>query len=73
MRSHGELLQAAAAQFSQSPCEPDNRSKMTKASKDLLLAVTRLLVVADMADVNKLLEVSSRVSSTLCRERLHFK
>lgn len=62
VRGYGETLQAAAAQFSQSPCEPDNRTKMAKASKDLLLSVTRLMVVADMVDVHNLLEASSRVS-----------
>ncbi len=65
VRACGESLQAAAAEFSQSPCEPDNRSNMTKASRELLISVTRLMVVADMVDVQNLLEASSRVSAAM--------
>jgi len=61
VRSQGELLQAAAVQFSQGTTEPDNRSRMTRACKNLLLSVARLMVVADMVDVNNLLQAANRV------------
>lgn len=57
----GELLQTAAGLFAQTPCDPTCRPKMNQCSRDLLLSVTRLMVVADMVDVNNLLEASGRV------------
>ncbi len=61
VKNRGELLQAAAGQFSQSPYESSSRSKMSQTSKDLLMSVTKLMVVADMMDVQNLLDASSRV------------
>lgn len=61
VRRCGELLQSAAGHFSQNPYESDRRSKMNEASKELLLSVTRLMVVADMVDIHNLLEATTRV------------
>lgn len=54
-------MQRAANEFSQDAGDSTKRSAMTDASKGLLMSVTRLMVVADMVDVSKLLEASSRV------------
>lgn len=63
-------MQNAANEFSKDACDSNKHSAMMDASKRLLLSVTRLMVVADMVDVNMLLEASSRVSSLLQRASL---
>ena len=56
----------ASSLFAANPQSTDNRAVMVQASRELLVAVTRLLVVADVADIYKLLNATSRVSVVLC-------
>ena len=52
----------ASSLFAAGPQSTEHRAAMVQASRGLLLAVTRLLIVADVADIYKLLSATSRVS-----------
>ena len=52
----------ASSLFAAGPQSTEHRATMVQASRGLLLAVTRLLIVADVADIYKLLSATSRVS-----------
>ena len=54
-------MHKTASEFAEETFQADKRSGMVEASRELLLAVTRLMVVADVLDVNKLLKASRRV------------
>lgn len=56
VRKHGGAMSAAAREFSNDPCSSVKRANMVRASRSLLSAVTRLLVLADMVDVHLLLK-----------------
>lgn len=45
-----------AREFSEDPCSSLKRSNMVRAARNLLSAVTRLLILADMVDVHLLLK-----------------
>uniref|UniRef100_A0A8D0SZ16 Catenin alpha-1 n=1 Tax=Sus scrofa TaxID=9823 RepID=A0A8D0SZ16_PIG len=51
----GDLMKSAAGEFADDPCSSVKRGNMVRAARALLSAVTRLLILADMADVYKLL------------------
>lgn len=59
-------MHEASSAFAADPQSMECRSSMVQASRNLLLVVTRLLIVADVADVSKLINVSSRVSGYVC-------
>ena len=61
VRSKGEKVYGAAVEFLADTMSPERRVVMVSAARELLLAVTRLLVIVDMIDVNKILTLSSRV------------
>ncbi|XP_007461491.1 PREDICTED: catenin alpha-1 isoform X4 [Lipotes vexillifer] len=48
-------MKSAAGEFADDPCSSVKRGNMVRAARALLSAVTRLLILADMADVYKLL------------------
>ncbi|XP_015748800.1 PREDICTED: catenin alpha-2-like [Acropora digitifera] len=48
-------MRTAAKDFADDPCASAKRATMVKAARALLSSVTRLLCVADMADVYRLL------------------
>ena len=54
-------MHQAASDFARDTFQTERRDEMTKASRELLMSVTRLMVIADAVDVNKLLKASSRV------------
>lgn len=56
VRNYGGAMSAAAREFSNDPCSSVKRANMVRASRSLLSAVTRLLVLADMVDVHLLLK-----------------
>ena len=56
----------ASSMFAAGPQSMEHRTTMVQASRGLLLAVTRLLIVADVADIYKLLNATSRVSVIAC-------
>lgn len=62
----GKAMSSAAEEFADDPCSSLKRSNMVRAARNLLSAVTRLLILADMVDVYLLLK-SLRVVSAFCR------
>lgn len=60
----GAAMSLAAREFSDSPCASAARAAMVRASRALLCAVTRLLILADMVDVHDLLGKLTTVSMT---------
>lgn len=49
-------MSLAAREFSEDPCSSLKRGNMVRAARNLLSAVTRLLILADMVDVHLLLK-----------------
>lgn len=62
IRMVGTEMHKRAGLFAEEPSSSTKRAAMVFASRTLLGAVARLLVLADIADVNKLLKASQRVS-----------
>lgn len=56
VRKTGEIMRSAAREFSEDPCSSLKRGNMVRAARNLLSAVTRLLILADMVDVHLLLK-----------------
>lgn len=54
-RPIGETMRIASSEFADDPCSSVKRGTMVRAARALLSAVTRLLILADMADVMRLL------------------
>ena len=65
VRGAGDVMSAAAREFANDPCSSVNRGNMVRASRNLLSAVTRLLILADMIDVHLLLKKLRRVEDDL--------
>ena len=65
VRGAGEVMTATAKAFAAEPCSSGRRSDMVCASRALLSAVTRLLILADMIDVHMLLKKLHRVEDDL--------
>eukprot|EP00096_Caligus_rogercresseyi_P008840 TRINITY_DN2865_c0_g1_i1.p1 TRINITY_DN2865_c0_g1~~TRINITY_DN2865_c0_g1_i1.p1 ORF type:complete len:833 (-),score=227.33 TRINITY_DN2865_c0_g1_i1:839-3337(-) len=61
----GEAMSAAAREFASDPCSSAKRGNMVRAARNLLSAVTRLLILADMIDVHLLLKKLRRVEDDL--------
>ncbi|KAF7687069.1 hypothetical protein HF521_015462 [Silurus meridionalis] len=55
VRKQGESMRLASSEFADDPCSSVKRGTMVRAARALLSAVTRLLILADMADVMRLL------------------
>ena len=58
----GDSMRVAAKEFADDPCASAKRATMVRAARALLSSVTRLLCVADMADVYRLLASLKLVS-----------
>ncbi|KAH1023647.1 catenin alpha isoform X1 [Dendroctonus ponderosae] len=56
VRKTGTQMSRDAREFSEDPCSSIKRSNMVRAARNLLSAVTRLLILADMVDVHLLLK-----------------
>ncbi|GLH13430.1 Catenin alpha [Gryllus bimaculatus] len=56
VRKTGESMSIAAREFADDPCSSLKRGNMVRAARNLLSAVTRLLILADMVDVHLLLK-----------------
>ena len=61
----GESMSAAAREFANDPCSSVKRGNMVRASRSLLSAVTRLLILADMIDVHLLMKKVRTVEDDL--------
>lgn len=64
-------MKSASGEFADDPCSSVKRGNMVRAARALLSAVTRLLILADMADVYKLL-VQLKVVSVSSSAVIHF-
>jgi len=56
VRKSGEVMSSGAREFAEDPCASAKRAKLVAAARSLLSAVTRLLILADMVDVHRLLK-----------------
>jgi len=65
VRSTGEIMSTTAKEFANDPCSSLKRGNMVRASRNLLSAVTRLLILADMIDVHLLMKKLRRVEDDL--------
>lgn len=61
----GETMRIASSEFADDPCSSVKRGTMVRAARALLSAVTRLLILADMADVMRLLSHLKIVSAII--------
>jgi catenin alpha len=59
-------MSMAAREFADDPCSSLKRGNMVRAARNLLSAVTRLLILADMVDVHLLLKSLRVVGIKLC-------
>ncbi|KAG2455929.1 CTNA1 protein, partial [Polypterus senegalus] len=62
-------MKLASGEFADDPCSSMKRGNMVRAARALLSAVTHLLVLADMADVYKLLVQLKLVEDSLVKVR----
>lgn len=67
VRKTGDAMSIAAREFSEDPCSSLKRGNMVRAARNLLSAVTRLLILADMVDVHLLLKSLHIVEDDLNR------
>lgn len=58
-------MRIASSEFADDPCSSVKRGTMVRAARALLSAVTRLLILADMADVMRLLSHLKIVSANM--------
>lgn len=58
-------MSLAAREFADDPCSSLKRGNMVRAARNLLSAVTRLLILADMVDVHLLLKSLRVVSNRI--------
>ena len=65
VRGTGAVMSSSAREFAADPCSSVKRGNMVRASRNLLSAVTRLLILADMIDVHLLLKKLRRVEDDL--------
>ncbi|XP_065218562.1 catenin alpha isoform X2 [Planococcus citri] len=56
VRKTGDAMSFAAREFADDPCSSLKRGNMVRAARNLLSAVTKLLILADMVDVHLLLK-----------------
>lgn len=56
VKKTGAAMSIAAREFAEDPCSSLKRGNMVRAARNLLSAVTRLLILADMVDVHLLLK-----------------
>ncbi|KAG5852983.1 hypothetical protein ANANG_G00068310 [Anguilla anguilla] len=69
VRKQGDSMKTASGEFAEDPCSSVKRGTMVRAARALLSAVTHLLVLADMADVYKLLLQLKLVEENLVKVR----
>lgn len=65
VRITGKHMSLMSKEFAEDPCSNDRRKEIIAAARPLLLAVTRLLIVADMIDVQRLLSSLKVVENDL--------
>ena len=65
VRKTGDPMGKAAREFAEDPCSSAKRGNMVKSARNLLSAVTRLLILADMVDVHRLMKSLRMVEEEL--------
>lgn len=65
VKSAGESTHQAAVEFSQDTLDSERRDTMVAAARVLLMTVTRLLVIVDAVDVQRMFRTSNRVNICL--------
>eukprot|EP00064_Thunnus_orientalis_P000893 superscaffoldBa00000052_g894 len=71
VRKQGETMRIASSEFADDPCSSVKRGTMVRAARALLSAVTRLLILADMADVMRLLaHLKIELKDPQCRDEM---
>jgi len=65
VKTTGSTMSTSAREFAADPCSSVKRGNMVRASRNLLSAVTRLLILADMIDVHLLMKKLKRVENDL--------
>jgi len=65
VQATGEEMSSAAKDFAADPCSSVKRGNMVRAARGLLSAVTRLLILADIIDVNLMLKKLQQVENDL--------
>ena len=65
VRHTGTAASTAARDFTTDPCSPVRRSALVRAARELLAAVARLLILADMIDVHVLVQSVSSARADL--------
>lgn len=65
VRATGDPMSIASREFAEDPCSSAKRGNMVRAARNLLSAVTRLLILADVVDVNRLLKSLRLVEAEL--------
>uniref|UniRef100_A0A8C8WH40 Catenin alpha-2 n=2 Tax=Eutheria TaxID=9347 RepID=A0A8C8WH40_PANLE len=71
VRKQGETMRIASSEFADDPCSSVKRGTMVRAARALLSAVTRLLILADMADVMRLLShLKIELKDPHCRDEM---
>ncbi|MEQ2176209.1 Catenin alpha-2 [Goodea atripinnis] len=64
-------MRIASSEFADDPCSSVKRGTMVRAARALLSAVTRLLILADMADVMRLLaHLKIELKDPQCRDEM---
>nr|CAB3234268.1 catenin alpha-2 [Phallusia mammillata] len=66
-RKDGEVMSRTSHAFADDPCSSMKRGSMVRAARALLSSVTRLLILADMADVFELLRRLKIVQKSVAR------
>lgn len=62
VESSGSVMVRASRSYLDDPCSNDKRDVMTESARELLTAVTRLLVIADIVDLNRVRRAARQVS-----------
>ncbi|EEZ98796.1 Catenin alpha-like Protein [Tribolium castaneum] len=70
IRSSGKVMIDASRDFVINPCNTTQRSELIKSARALLTSVTRLLILADMIDVQILLKSTQSVEADLEKLRV---
>ena len=67
VESTGKEMHATARDFLDNPCSSARRNELVESARELLTAVTDLLIIADAADVIRLKSAARQVSRDLIR------
>ena len=69
VRKTGEIMTAASGEFTEDPASTLKRGNVVRAARNLLTAVARLLILADLVDVHRLMKSLQLVQELMERIR----